>query len=64
MAEQSDRDLLITLVKDMAEVKTIVRDYKRLEEKVAALDKKVAYYAGMAAFAATIIGLVIQQWLP
>ena len=48
----------------MAEVKTIVRDYKRLEEKVAALDKKVAYYAGMAAFAATIIGLVIQQWLP
>jgi len=64
MAEQSDRDLLITLVKDMAEVKTIVRDYKRLEEKVAALDKKVAYYAGMAAFAATIIGLVIQQYLP
>lgn len=64
MAEQSDRDLLITLVKDMAEVKTIVRDYKRLEEKVAALDKKVAYYAGMAAFAATIIGLVIQQMMP
>ena len=63
MAEQSDRDLLITLVKDMAEVKTIVRDYKRLEEKVAALDKKVAYYAGMAAFAATIIGLVIQQMM-
>jgi len=61
MAEQSDRDLLITLVKDMAEVKTIVRDYKRLEEKVAALDKKVAYYAGMAAFAATILGVFIQQ---
>lgn len=60
MAEQSDRDLLITLVKDMAEVKTIVRDYRRLEEKVANLDKKMAYYAGFAAAAGVIVSQLIQ----
>lgn len=58
MAEQSDRDLLITLVKDMAEVKTIVRDYKRLEEKVSQLQIRMAWFAGAAAVIGGIIARV------
>lgn len=60
MAEQTDRDLLITLVKDMAEVKTIVRDYRGLVEKVSQLEKKMAYYAGFAAAAGVVVSQLIQ----
>lgn len=60
MAEQSERDLLITLVKDVAEVKTIVRDYKGLVDKVATLERRMAYYAGFAAAAGVIVSQIIQ----
>lgn len=60
MAEQSERDLLITLVKDVAEVKTIVRDYKGLVEKVATLERRMAYYAGFAATSGVIVSQIIQ----
>lgn len=60
MAEQSERDLLITLVKDVAEVKTIVRDYKGLVDKVATLERRMAYYAGFAAAAGVVVSQIIQ----
>jgi hypothetical protein len=60
MAEQSERDLLITLVKDVAEVKTIVRDYKGLVDKVATLERRMAWYAGFAACAGVIVSQIIQ----
>ena len=60
MAEQSERELLITLIKDMAEVKTIVRDYKGLVDKVGLLERRMAYYAGFAAAAGVIVSQLIE----
>jgi hypothetical protein len=60
MAEQTERDLIITLIKDVAEVKTIVSGYNRLVDKVAVLERKMAYYAGFAAAAGVIVSQLIQ----
>lgn len=60
MAEQTERDLIITLIKDVAEVKTIVSGYNRLVDKVAVLERKMAYYAGFAAAAGVIVSQLLQ----
>lgn len=61
MSEPTDRDLLITLIKDMAEVKTIVRDYRNLEEKVNLLQQKLAWFTGASAVIGGTIVAMIQQ---
>lgn len=59
MADQSDRDLLITLVKDVAEVKTEVRAYRALERDVRDLQKKMWVFMGFAgAIGGTIVSIV------
>jgi len=59
MADQSDRDLLITLVKDVAEVKTEVRAYRALERDVRDLQKKMWVFMGFAgAIGGTIVSII------
>lgn len=59
MADQSDRDLLITLVKDVAEVKAEVRAYKALERDVRDLQKKMWLFMGFAgAIGGSIVSII------
>lgn len=59
MADQTDRDLLITLVKDVAEVKAEVRAYKALERDVRDLQKKMWLFMGFAgAIGGSIVSII------
>jgi len=46
MAETTDRELLITIVKDLTEVKTEMRGYRQLEKDVRDLQKKIYQITG------------------
>jgi hypothetical protein len=44
----SDSELLIQLVRDVAEIKTELKAYKNLEQRVLWLEKKMWLFMGMA----------------
>jgi preprotein translocase subunit SecY len=55
MAETTDRELLITIVKDLTEVKTEMRGYRQLEKDVRDLQKRIYQMTGIS----SILGGVI-----
>lgn len=48
MAETTDRELLITIVKDLTEVKTEMRGYRQLEKDVRDLQKRIYQMTGVS----------------
>lgn len=48
MAESTDRELLITIVKDLATLKAEMSAYKQLERDVRELQKKIYVFMGFA----------------
>lgn len=63
MANETDRDLLITLVKDVAEVKTEVRAYRQLEKDVRTLEKRMVAFMTMASIGGGVIVAALQKGL-
>ncbi len=63
MPSETDRDLLIALIKDVAEVKTEVRAYRSLEKDVRNLEKKMVAFMTLASIGGGIIVSVIQSGL-
>jgi hypothetical protein len=58
MAESTDRELLITIVKDIATLKAEMSAYKQLERDVRELQKKVYVMTGFAgAIGGTIVAI-------
>lgn len=61
MAESTDRELLITIVKDLATLKAEMNGYKSLERDVRELQKKIYVFMGFAgAIGGTIVALINQ----
>lgn len=58
---ESDRDLLIALIKDVAEVKTEVRAYRSLEKDVRDLQKKMWLFMGFSGAIGGSIVSIIQS---
>jgi hypothetical protein len=48
MAETTDRELLITIIKDLATLKAEMNGYKQLERDVRELQKKIYLFMGFA----------------
>lgn len=61
MPNESDRDLLIALIKDVAEVKTEVRAYRSLEKDVRDLQKKMWLFMGFSGAVGGSIVSIIQS---
>lgn len=61
MPNESDRDLLIALIKDVAEVKTEVRAYRSLEKDVRDLQKKMWLFMGFSGAIGGSIVSIIQS---
>jgi len=60
MAETTDRELLITIIKDLAEVKTEMRGYRQLEKDVRDLQKKIYQMTGVSGVVGGVIVAVAQ----
>lgn len=60
MAETTDRELLITIIKDLAEVKTEMRGYRQLEKDVRDLQKKIYQMTGVSGVLGGVIVAVAQ----
>ena len=61
MPETTDRELLITIVKDLTEVKTEMRGYRQLEKDVRDLQKRIYQMTGIASILGGVIVAVAQQ---
>lgn len=60
MAETTDRELLITIIKDLAEVKTEMRGYRQLEKDVRDLQKRIYQMTGVSGILGGVIVAVAQ----
>ena len=61
MAESTDRELLITIVKDLATLKAEMNGYKQLERDVRELQKKIYVFMGFAgAIGGSIVAIANQ----
>lgn len=60
MAETTDRELLITIVKDLTEVKTEMRGYRQLEKDVRDIQKKIYQMTGVSGVLGGVIVAVAQ----
>lgn len=60
MPETTDRELLITIVKDLTEVKTEMRGYRQLEKDVRDLQKKIYQMTGVSGVVGGVIVAVAQ----
>ena len=60
MADTTDRELLITIIKDLAEVKTEMRGYRQLEKDVRDLQKKIYQMTGVSGVVGGVIVAVAQ----
>jgi preprotein translocase subunit SecY len=60
MAETTDRELLITIIKDLAEVKTEMRGYRQLEKDVRDLQKRIYQMTGVSGVLGGVIVAVAQ----
>ena len=60
MAETTDRELLITIIKDLAEVKTEMRGYRQLEKDVRDLQKRIYQMTGVSGVLGGVIVAVSQ----
>jgi hypothetical protein len=59
MPETTDRELLITIIKDLATLKAEMNGYKQLERDVRELQKKIYLFMGFAgAIGGSIVALV------
>jgi hypothetical protein len=59
MAETTDRELLITIIKDLATLKAEMNGYKQLERDVRELQKKIYLFMGFAgAIGGSIVAIV------
>ena len=56
MPETTDRELLITIIKDLATLKAEMNGYKQLERDVRELQKKIYLFMG---FAGAICGSIV-----
>ena len=63
MPETTDRELLITIVKDLATLKAEMNGYKQLERDVRELQKKIYVFMGFAGAIGGSIVAVAQQAL-
>lgn len=63
MAETTDRELLITIVKDLATLKAEMNGYKQLERDVRELQKKIYVFMGFAGAIGGSIVAIAQQAL-
>jgi len=58
MSETTDRELLITIIKDLATLKAEMNGYKQLERDVRELQKKIYVFMGFAgAIGGTIVAI-------
>jgi hypothetical protein len=58
MPETTDRELLITIIKDLATLKAEMNGYKQLERDVRELQKKIYLFMGFAgAIGGTIVAI-------
>ena len=60
MAETTDRELLITIVKDLTEVKTEMRGYRQLEKDVRDLQKRIYQMTGISSIVGGVVVAVAQ----
>ena len=61
MAETTDRELLITIVKDLATLKAEMNGYKQLERDGRELQKKIYVFMGFAgAIGGSIVAIANQ----
>ena len=61
MPEQTDRELLITIIKDLATLKGELQGYKQLERDVRELQKKIYVFMGFSgAIGGSIVALINQ----
>ena len=59
MPETTDRELLITIIKDLATLKAEMNGYKQLERDVRELQKKIYLFMGFAgAIGGSIVAIV------
>jgi hypothetical protein len=61
MPESTDRELLITIVKDLATLKAEMNGYKQLERDVRDLQKRMYLFMGFAGAVGGSIVAIIQQ---
>lgn len=61
MSETTDRELLITIIKDLAEVKTEMRGYRQLEKDVRDLQKKIYQMTGVSGVVGGVIVAAAQM---
>lgn len=61
MPETTDRELLITIVKDLATLKAEMNGYKQLERDVRELQKKIYLFMGFAGAIGGSIVAIAQQ---
>jgi len=61
MAETTDRELLITIVKDLTEVKTEMRGYRQLEKDVRDLQKRIYQMTGISSVVGGVIVAIAQM---
>lgn len=61
MPESTDRELLITIVKDLATLKAEMSGYKQLERDVRELQKKIYVFMGFAGAIGGSIVAIAQQ---
>ncbi len=61
MPETTDRELLITIIKDLATLKAEMNGYKQLERDVRELQKKIYLFMGFAgAIGGSIVAVANQ----
>jgi hypothetical protein len=63
MPETTDRELLITIIKDLATLKAEMNGYKQLERDVRELQKKIYLFMGFAGAIGGSIVAIAQQAL-
>lgn len=61
MPETTDRELLITIIKDLATLKAEMNGYKQLERDVRELQKKIYLFMGFAGAIGGSIVAIAQQ---
>lgn len=63
MAETTERELLITIIKDLATLKAEMNGYKQLERDVRDLQKKIYLFMGFAGAIGGSIVAIVQSAL-
>lgn len=63
MPETTDRELLITIVKDLTEVKTEMRGYRQLEKDVRDLQKRIYQMTGVSSILGGVVVAVAQLFV-